>query len=697
VASTRSIPPGRWLAWLTVACAAGLLAPLVRPLLQGRVFVYNDLTWFHLPMRYLYQQALHAGDTVLWTPSLFSGFYLHGEGQTGLFHPFHQLLYRVLPLAAAFDLELIANYVAAFGGMWWLLRRLAFDPAAACAGAMLFAFSGFTLLHHHHVNMVAVVAHLPWLLAAADLMIAGDRRNEHRLGFAALALLLASAFLLGFPQGVWWDAIALGGFALLRAGETGRWRRLVPCAGAVALGVLLGALQIVPTADAVAHSMRATGSREFALSFSLHPYNLMQLWSPYAFHEGAFSGGEFLFFHEFGIYSGAILPVALAWVWIRRAAIGRRALIGAATAFAALGLILAFGRYGGLAGLLTHVPVLESLRAPARYVVLTQVALVILAAVAIEDLLAIAEGRRVPAAGPLPALWIPAALALATAAGSYAGLLPSRLADATSAAGAATGLAIVAAITLLVWLAGRRHRWALAALVMATAADLGTYGLGFIYRERPRTIASLIQAIPPAPAPLEDRYAATPDAGPYRSDLVVMRGYRLTNGYVGLFPATQRPFDDEIARRLSGTRWVFTNEGDRLLVEGGVARARLLDDRGEAASGTLAIVVDRPGHLVVNVEAPDARVLALTERFHDGWSATIDGAPQATRRIEGDFLGCVITSGAHRVELRFAPRSFRVGAIASATGAALLAAIVILWPARTARDGPENGPPRAAS
>jgi hypothetical protein len=59
------------------------------------------------------------------------GFYLHGEGQVGLFHPLHQLLYRLLPLGPAFNLELIANYVALFGGTVWFLRRLAFDTPPA--------------------------------------------------------------------------------------------------------------------------------------------------------------------------------------------------------------------------------------------------------------------------------------------------------------------------------------------------------------------------------------------------------------------------------------------------------------------------------------------------------------------------------------------------------------------------------------
>ena len=122
---------------------------------------------------------------------------------------------------------------------------------------MLFGFSGFVLLHHHHINMVAVVAHLPWLLGAADVLIVEDARRPRRLAFAAVALILGSAFLIGFPQAVWWNAIALAAFAALRAGERGRWRRLLTLAAAVAIGVLLGGIQILPSADAVAHSDRA--------------------------------------------------------------------------------------------------------------------------------------------------------------------------------------------------------------------------------------------------------------------------------------------------------------------------------------------------------------------------------------------------------------------------------------------------------
>ena len=668
----------RWLEALIAVCSVVLLAPLLRPLLTGRVFIYNDLSWFHLPMRYLYQQALQAGDTVLWTPSIFAGFYLHGEGQVGLFHPFHLMLYRWVPLGPAFNLELISSYAVAFGGTFWFLRRLRFSTAASLFGAMLFAFSGFNLLHHHHMNMVAVVAHMPWMLAASDVLIVDDRRRARTLAFAAMAVILGSECLLGFPQAVWWSVITLAPFTVFRAGQVRRWRQLLPCTAAVALGVLLGGIQLLPTVDAAAHSMRMDLTSEFALTFSLHPLNLLQVWSPYVFERGAYMVGDPALFHEFGIYSGAILPIALIWVWIRRDGLGdRRSLIAAVTVFATAAFVLALGRYGAVAALLTHVPGLQSLRAPVRYIVLVQFAIAILAAITMDDLLAIADGRTAAPASPMLALWVPAALGIATTVALNSHLLPYGRHTFAGASAAAAGVAIVTTVTLLVYLAGRRVRWTIAALVVATTADLGAWGIRFIYAEPARTIPALTGAVPPAPVDVADSYAVAPADGPYRSDLLVMRGYRLTSGYVALFPETQHPLDSAIALRLSGTRWFFRPGGVRHPVGGSAQRVRLLDEQGHPSSGTARLAVDRPGHLVAHVDAPGRRILAFTERFHDGWSATMDGVPLQMVRVEGDFLGCVVHGGRRRVDLRFMPQSFVYGSIVSVIGAALLVGLLI--------------------
>ena len=82
------------------------------------MLVTGDLAWFHIPVRYLYGQALAAGDSILWKPAMFRGFYLHGEGQLGAMHPLHLVLYRALPLPPALSLEIIAVFAFALGGMY---------------------------------------------------------------------------------------------------------------------------------------------------------------------------------------------------------------------------------------------------------------------------------------------------------------------------------------------------------------------------------------------------------------------------------------------------------------------------------------------------------------------------------------------------------------------------------------------------
>src|SRR5436190_1261741 len=96
-------------AWIQLAGLVLLFAMAV-PFFAGLVYTHDDLGEFHLPTRDFYARQLQAGEAFDWMPSLYSGFYLTGEGQVGSYHPLHWLLYRSLPLGAAFDLELLLNY-----------------------------------------------------------------------------------------------------------------------------------------------------------------------------------------------------------------------------------------------------------------------------------------------------------------------------------------------------------------------------------------------------------------------------------------------------------------------------------------------------------------------------------------------------------------------------------------------------------
>jgi len=691
---------------LIATCSLALFAPLAWPLLTGRIFTLTDLGFFHLPMRAIYRDALRAGGIPFWTPSLFGGFYVHGEGQAGMLHPLHLLLYRTLPLGVAFNLEFLASYVAAFAGMYWWLRRLDLSRAAALFGALLFAFSGFQLLHFLHMNMVAVAAHIPLLLAAIDVVIRSDRPRQRAAGLAGVGCALASVSLAGFPQGIWWNLLAAAWFAPLRAWELGRLRRLLPCAFGVACGLALGAVQILPTLDMMRHSVRTGYTRSFALMYSLHPFNVLQLWSPYALRGRVYGAGEQPWIHELGIYSGAVVVAALPFLWIRRSTLRTSSrMIGGLAAFALITFVLALGRYGFLDVALTYLPVVGSLRAPVRYILLTQLALAALAAIVFDHLAAAPEQRlRAP---ELRVLAIPLALSALTLLLVASHLFVPRRALFAPVTSAAAGTVLMAAVTVCLLLAAQGRQWALSLLVILTTLDLGIFGFSYVYAAPPQTVESQSAGVPSSANPLW-RYSTPENWG----NRVLLKHYRLAAGYAGLFPLTTLPYSGEVFQRLAGVRGVFELDSSLTPRDDAVDRVRLLTDvrvstapaadidsidlrrtalvdeavpQLSGAPGTAALAIDRPGRIDVDTNAPAPQLLSIGERYDEGWRATSDGHPVRVLRVDGDFLGCVVEPGAHRVELRFVPRSLVAGALTSLGGAIALACGAFAM-ARSGRD-----------
>lgn len=250
-----------------------LLAALAGPFFAGRVYTRDDLGAFHLPARAFYAEQLARGEPFDWMPQLYSGFYLTGEGQAGTYHPLHRVLYRYLPLRAALGWESLATYPFMLIGTWLFLRRRLKRRDAAMLGSLLFTFCGFNLLHFPHPNAVAVVAHVPWLLWAIDVVLVDSRRRRVSMAMAGIALLTGSQLLLGYPQYVWFSLLTEAAYAVFvfsrrkyvarkgchgrstcagGAGRTdGPWARLVI---AKSCGLLLGGVQLLPTLDALALS-----------------------------------------------------------------------------------------------------------------------------------------------------------------------------------------------------------------------------------------------------------------------------------------------------------------------------------------------------------------------------------------------------------------------------------------------------------
>jgi len=315
-------------------------------------------------------------------------------------------------------------------------------------------------------------------------------------GVAVSAILLAVSITAGHIQATLFIILALGLFSLfwlvLRRDEPWPWGRALwiglSYAATVLLAALLAAPLLLPGLQLAGRTIRAGWSYNEAVGYSLSPPQLIGWLIP-----GFFGRGPQLHWGlwprvEVG-YLG-ILPLILAGlaVALQRRAAGN--IIWPLVALAAASLALALGIYAIPHGWLTLLPGFGQLRAPARFVVLTDFALAGLAAWGLHALLRPLD----EAAGRTVASWT-RGLAWATGATfgivlplAYVTLLLVQSQDAAIVSRVSVALIGVVSFALLLgaslaWLIARRKEfgrpatlgWLALALIFFDVASLGAY------------------------------------------------------------------------------------------------------------------------------------------------------------------------------------------------------------------------------
>jgi hypothetical protein len=69
--------------------------------------------------------------------------------------------------------------------------------------------------------------------------------------------------------------------------------------------------------------------------------------------------------------------------------------------------------------------------------------------------------------------------------------------------------------------------------------------------------------------------------------------------------------------------------------------------------------------MAMDVNAASAGMLVLSEMYYPGWKATVNGKVARIYQVDGALRGIALSAGANRVELNYAPFSFRAGAALS--------------------------------
>lgn len=99
---------------------------------------------------------------------------------------------------------------------------------------------------------------------------------------------------------------------------------------------------------------------------------------------------------------------------------------------------------------------------------------------------------------------------------------------------------------------------------------------------------------------------------------------------------------------------------------------------GCASAGTTTVERYEPERVSLRARTDRAGVLVLSDTWFPGWEATVDGEAVPVLEVNHALRGVALGPGDHRVEFRFRPASFRIGAAVSAASVVVLCGAA-LW------------------
>ncbi len=388
-----------------------------------KALFYFDITEINYPYRAFFAEELRAGRFSRWCPELYCGMPLFSESQAGYLHPFKYLLYPWLATWQALNLDTVLSiWLTGVGTFLWLRRHV--GPAGALTGAGILGLSGFTWGHLIHTSMINALASLPFVIWGLEYSWATARWRGAVLG----GLALACQVFAGHLQDALWTICLVGLYGLYKAAtETGsgsaracdpngvpelrsarvsdpaglpdrrspissvlglRLRILSMAAALVAVGVLISAVQWIPSKELLDRSPRAQGLSWEDLTYgSWHPELLPTMVVREAYGtraRGTDWTNGFYPYHEMNTYVG-LIAIVLAVVGAGGASVRDRwanfwvVLIGVA-------LVLMLGKFTCLLDYAHRIPILGSSREPVRFFIWATLGIAALAAVGVERL-----------------------------------------------------------------------------------------------------------------------------------------------------------------------------------------------------------------------------------------------------------------------------------------------------------------------
>jgi len=244
-----------------------------------------------------------------------------------------------------------------------------------------------------HINIVHTAAMLPWVLWALERYVTSGSRARGAL----LAALVALQAFAGHQQTLAYSLMLVAAYAIVMAlADLESRKRYLVSLAFLAAGVLLAAVQIVPTFELLRNSPRAIATYDFFSSFSMPRSFVSTFVAPYIMGggDGRLFRAPYIsqaYYTEYVAYAGmlAIMLVLVALLLKRDTRTKFWAVAGLCC------LVLAFGRGAPLYlyRFIYYVPILNLFRVPARHLMEVHFAVAVLAGRGLTSLAAMRGSR----------------------------------------------------------------------------------------------------------------------------------------------------------------------------------------------------------------------------------------------------------------------------------------------------------------
>jgi hypothetical protein len=503
---------------LWILCAVAVPFVIALPFLSGSIFLFRDILTYCMPQQAYAAKVLAQGHLPQWNPFVMGGIPFLAEPGTGVFYPLN-LVFHVMPPWRAATAFVLLHFAVAGLGAYLLARLLGCRPLGSTMAGVCYQTSGYFLSMHGGHYYLASTALLP--LTAAALVWLAQRPSRRRLALAPLPMALM--LLNGEFQGAFFAGVL--GLALAPCFGTRPGRALAWAGGAIALGALVGSVQLLPSALFATLTVRARPLTFFeASAWSLHPIRILEFLvrSPLGANipSNEYWGGFFLNSDRSIAWAMALYVCPAATV-LAFAPGWRKATSSAKVLWVVLGvsLLLASGSFLPVFRLWYElVPMASRFRYPEKFASVATLCLCLLAAPGLDSLnalrrrtmrLALGLGATFALLWALTSLFEPRQLLDLMTEGlrrSHSSFPPNEALQSLRTALVHTALAFVGAASATA-LASTRPSLASALMValatadgLSSAAALLSYGDGSFFATKPDVVDRVLQAIPPSSA-----------------------------------------------------------------------------------------------------------------------------------------------------------------------------------------------------